>query len=280
MKILQTSQVFSAVRRNRLLPYMNAFSYFIQLTFRGLALIMAISTSMSIAASANSKQPSSCSKFRNGPTVQEQIAIFSKRPVEDPKAYQLKTITFRQEYIFGILSPPDTDGLPSHGRTFGINIDDGQPLSEETQRGSKLFQVREVTIDIEGRSSQSLTLSLKAYADVPFTPDENVGGKYSPTEPVLAYTNSFLFDYEHVKVERGKSKDVDFYAKRDASGTVIGTLICDLPGSVPFPGCTLALRDENFFIETNGRRTTFESDLPKIEKLAQDFTACLLSDGK
>ena len=280
MKTRQARQAFGAIKSDRIWPNINALSYFISITLRGLILMMAISTSISISASANSKRPASCSKFRNGPTVQEQIAIFLKWPIEDPKAYQLKTMTFRQEYVHGVPFPPNTDGLPTHGRSFGINIDDGQPLSEETQQGKKLLQAREVMLDVEAMPSQSLTLSLRADAFVPITAEDDVGGKYSPREPVLNFTGNFLFDYEQVLVERGTRKDLDFYAKRDVSGKVIGTLVCYRPGSVPFPQCTLSLKDENFFIEVDGVRVTFESDLAKIEQLAQDFASCLLRDGK
>ena len=272
--------LISAFKPDRFSPNIDARPFFIPLTLRGLVLMMVISTLTSVAASANSTQSASCSKFRNGTTMQEEIAIFLKWPVEDPKAYQLKTMTFRQEYVHGVPFPPNTDGLPTHGRTFGINIDDGQPLSEETQQGEKLLQAREVMLDVEAKPSQSLTLSLRADAYVPITPEDGVGGKFSPREPVLNFTGNFLFDYEQVHVERGTRKDSDFYAKRDASGKVIGTLVCYRPGSVPFPQCTLSLKDENFFIKVDGVRVTFESDLAKIEQLAQDFATCLLRDGK
>jgi hypothetical protein len=231
----------------------------------GLAIAILAIIAPSIATSETAPDPNLCAKFRRGSTVDDRVAVYSQLPTDESVPFRWLDIEYRPEYLFHPLIGGVGQG-PKNDILFEMYID-GQPLP----------------IDGRGKilpaESQDFGLLLTG---LPFLPLERTISIYAhaPDDSKFSRSGEIFHGYERVEVENrklfgGAPQTTDIFIEEDATGRLIGVLICDQPGTKPVPSCQLHEVTEYFQVKISRFQLDQMGLINTIKRNAREFTMCL-----
>ena len=231
-------------------------------------------------------QENMCEEYQFGDITRNQIAVFSSLgDMSDGNPGELREIFYRHEYVkqphirgtFGKYPPPDYE----LGIGFEINIDDGQPVPQSSQRYTRKYKTnRDFTVKIES-TWVSLSQHLPSKAALPVDGSiaigdyEVVGEKYGMQEVsyLRAIEQKGAGDYA---VRTSKNSDVflGWHAQEIQS-----FMKCQkVSDAVTVPLCEYFQVIGGFLVETHFKRSLI-GDLEKIRRRSADFVTCLFKDN-
>lgn len=231
-----------------------------------LAISMATIAAPSIAASETVPDPNLCERFRRGSTVDDRIAVYSQKPINESAPFRWVDIQYRPEYLFRPLIGGRGDA-PRRAFLFEMYIEDGQPLPIDS-RGKILPQdARDFMLLLSGLPFLPLEHSIAVFS-------------FAPDGSAFSRTGEDFYGYERIEVDNrmlfgGEPQTTDIFIEEDEFGRLIGVLECAQPGTKPVPSCQLQEATADFQVNISGFRLDQMELIGSIKKQAREFTYCL-----
>ena len=230
---------------------------------------------------------STCSRYRLGPLITDEIAIFhslEEQALVPPPRFM--TLTFRGEY-----APPQGRGRSYPGKPYGyypyrtgyifqLNLDSGQPVPQRGAEASEYVKNhrtnRDFRIEIVSTWSEREEL-IPAYAGLP--PDgsislsdyEVIGEGYGMQE--ISFERAFEGNAAAAYAQLLGRRYQLFV--REENGEINAFMRCHRDGDVEVPHCEFVENIDPFRVKVRLKRSLLD-DLDVILDQSRDFVSCLM----
>ena len=223
-----------------------------------------------------------CSIYRTGAIERRRMPVYYGFPSADPSSFYWIDIWINPEYenMRWLAGLPRPDGLPDSSLLLDIEIADGRPVRREYPHRISVSKKTYFSLLLKsGVNHLPLARILRAFANFP----PELGRDEIPR---IVRTGEFVSGMERIDIPSYKpSKSetgprYDWYAEFDKNDQVMALMQCNLPGSVPNPGCELYEKIQYFEADINRFRRNQLDQLGLIRKHARNFATCLTWKGE
>ena len=229
-----------------------------------------------------------CEVYRQGPLLTREIAVYSLPPGDDPDAFEMVPIHYRELYDFGGMSGTP-DGRPDSTLLVDITITDGQPLPRHIRNTTPPQQQTFFTMLLRGHSYLMPAQMIAIIGGRPVQDTDSgrvIDGEWVYDPGPFNRTGEMFYGFERVTIDDGldyaRRRRLEMFIREDDAGHITSFIECSELGSVPNPGCSLYEQSGVFWLDYGFRRNQMHL-LETIRAHAHGFAQCLtqpLSHGK